>query len=186
MRNIFMLLSCSILLASCESKKAGVPTVAFMDAFQDNTIAKAKQGFFDALAENGFDEKKGSLNVIYRNAQGDIPTLTQIAKYMISQQPTLIAACPTLATITALQNTKEIPVFMMVADTPEKMNINGSDGEEPTNLFGVGETVAYIDTSFGLIPRLIKPKGEKIKAGVVFNQAEPQSMLALEAISAMA
>jgi putative ABC transport system substrate-binding protein len=186
MRKIFLLLSCSILLASCESKKAGVPTVAFMDAFQDNTIAKAKQGFFDALAENGFDEKKGSLNVIYRNAQGDIPTLTQIAKYMISQQPTLIATCPTLATITALQNTKEIPVFMMVADTPEKMNINGSDGEEPTNLFGVGETVAYIDTSFGLIPRLIKPKGEKIKAGVVFNQSEPQSMLALEAISAMA
>lgn len=109
MKKITLLLSLTILLAACQSKKSGVPTVAFMDAFQDNTIAKAKQGFFDALAANGFDEKKGTLNVIYRNAQGDIPTLTQIAKYMISQQPTLIAACPTLATIAALQNTKTYP-----------------------------------------------------------------------------
>ena len=59
MKNLFAILFLSTVLLSCDAKKANVPTVAFMDAFQDNTIAKAKEGFFAALAENGFDEKKG-------------------------------------------------------------------------------------------------------------------------------
>jgi putative ABC transport system substrate-binding protein len=186
MKNILLTLLLSAIFLSCESNKADVPTVAFIDAFQDNTIAKAKEGFFTALAENGFDEKKGTLNVIYRNAQGDIPTLTQIAKYMISQKPTLIATCPTLATITAVQNTKEIPIFMMVSETVERLQIKSKLDGYPKNLFGIGETLAYIDTSVSLIPQLIKPKGEKIKMGLVFNQSEPQSVQALEEIKKVA
>ncbi|MFN6375172.1 MAG: ABC transporter substrate-binding protein [Chitinophagia bacterium] len=174
------------LASSCDNKKEGVPTVAFIDAFQDNTIAMAKQGFFDALSANGYDEKKGTINVIYRNAQGDIPTLTQITRYMISQQPDLIAANATLPTITAIQNTKDIPVFMMVSGTPQLLKLTDAQGKEPSNLFGVGETIAYIDTSFGLIPLLIKPKGSKIRVGMVFNQSEPQSVHTIEEISKLA
>jgi putative ABC transport system substrate-binding protein len=174
------------LLAACQNKKEGVPTVAFIDAFQDNTIAMAKQGFFDALSANGFDDKKGTLNVIYRNAQGDIPTLTQITNYMISQQPNLIATSPTLSTITAIQNTKDIPVFMMVAGTPALMKVQDAQGKDPANLFGVAEDVGYIDTSFGLIPQLIKPKGSKIRVGMIFNQSEPQSVESMEEIKKLA
>jgi len=186
MHKSFLFVAALFLLSACENKKEGVPTVAFMDAFQDNTIAMAKQGFFDALAANGFDEKKGTLNVIYRNAQGDIPTLTQITQYMISQKPDLIAANATLSTITAVQQTKEIPVFMMVAGTPELMKLKDAQGNDPANLFGVGENIAYIDTSFGLIPQLIKPKGSKIRVGMVFNQSEPQSVHTIEEISKLA
>jgi len=186
MKNFIIPLLLASFLMGCESKKSDVPTVAFMDAFQDNTIEKAKQGFFAALAENGFDEKKGTLNVIYRNAQGDIPTLTQIAKYMISQKPTLIATCPTLATITAVQNTKDIPIFMMVSETVERLQVKSKLDGYPKNLFGVGETLAYVDTSVSLIPKLIKPKGQTIKMGLVFNQSEPQSVQALEEIQKVA
>jgi putative ABC transport system substrate-binding protein len=163
-----------------------VPTVAFIDAFQDNTIAKAREGFFAALAENGFDEKKGTIQVIYRNAQGDIPTLTQITKYMISQKPTLVATCPTLASITAVQNIKDIPIFMMVSETVERLQVKSKLDGYPKNLFGVGETLAYVDTSVSLIPKLIKPKGKRIRIGLVFNQSEPQSVQALEEIRKIA
>ena len=186
MKNILSVFVLVFILAGCESKKSDIPTVAFIDAFQDNTIAKAKEGFFAALAENGFDEKKGTINVIYRNAQGDIPTLTQIAKYMISQKPTLIATCPTLATITAVQNIKDIPIFMMVSETVERLQVKSKLDGYPKNLYGVGETLAYIDTSIGLIPKLIKPKGTKIRVGLVFNQSEPQSVQALEEIKNVA
>lgn len=173
-------------LMGCESKKPDLPTVAFIDAFQDNTIAKAREGFFAALTENGFDEKKGTLQVIYRNAQGDIPTLTQITKYMVSQKPTLIATCPTLASITAVQNIKDIPIFMMVSETVERLQVKSKLDGYPKNLFGVGETLAYVDTSVSLIPKLIKPKGERIRIGLVFNQSEPQSVQALEEIRKIA
>ena len=174
------------LFFSCNQKKSDVPTVAFIDAFEDNTIAMAKKGFFDAMQQNGYDEKNGTLNVIYRNAQGDIPTLTQITKYMITQQPDLIATSPTLSTITAIQNTQNIPVFMMVSSTPTLMKLNDADGKEPGNLFGTGENIDYIDTSFGLIPRLIHPKNDHLKVGMIFNQSEPQSVEAMNGIKKIA
>jgi putative ABC transport system substrate-binding protein len=185
-RIIVFFLIFSMFANACQQKKSTAPTVAFIDAFQDNTIAMAKQGFFDALKQNGFDEKSGTLNIIYRNAQGDIPTLTQIAKYMIAQQPSLIATCPSIATITAVQNTSDIPVFMMVSPNPNLMNLNGGKGNIPSNLFGTGENIDYIDTSFGLIPKLISPKGKQLKVGMIFNQSEPQSVAAMNVIKNIA
>src|SRR5690606_8559020 len=134
-----------------------------------NTIAQARQGFMDALSENGFSEEENTVKIIYRNAQGNIPTLTQIIKYFVSENVDLIASCPSLATITAVQNTGEIPVFMMVSPTPELINITGETGAAPANLYGVGENLDYIDTSFALIPQLVKGKGNRLSVGVIYN-----------------
>lgn len=176
----------SLLIACHHNPDTGVPVIGFADDFQDNTIEKAKTGFLDALRANGFEEKKGTLKIIYRNAQGNIPTLTQIIKYFISQQVTLIATNPSLSTIAAVQNTKEIPIFMMVSPTPALMKINDSAGQPPRNLFGVGETLDYIDTSFLLIPRLIKSKSGRITVGMIYNQSEPQSVESMERIRKLA
>jgi putative ABC transport system substrate-binding protein len=138
----WLLFSVITLRMACQHQQnSGVPVVGFADAFQDNTIEQAKTGFIDALRKNGFDEKNGTLKIIYRNAQGNIPTLTQIIKYFISQPVTLIATNPSLSTITAVQNTKDIPIFMMLSPTPELMKVNDSQTNPPRNLFGVGETL---------------------------------------------
>src|SRR6476646_2688975 len=172
--------------AGCQQRNSNIPVVGFSDAFQDNTIEQAKTGFIDALQKNGFDEKKGTVKIIYRNAQGNIPTLTQIIKYFISQDVSLIATNPSLSTITAFQNTKTIPIFMMVAPTPTLMKVNDAQGNPPKNLFGVGETLDYIDTSFLLIPKIIQPKAGKITVGMIFNQSEPQSVEAIQRIQQLA
>src|SRR3954454_5000737 len=175
-----------ICIAGCTSSNSNTPVVGFADAFQDNTIEQAKIGFIDALQKNGFDEKKGTVKIIYRNAQGSIPTLTQVIKYFISQHVSLMATSPSLSTITAVQNTKDIPIFMMVAPTPALMKVNDANGNPPKNLFGVGETLDYIDTSFLLIPTLIKPKAGILTVGMIFNQSEPQSVEAMERIQKLA
>jgi putative tryptophan/tyrosine transport system substrate-binding protein len=175
-----------ICIAGCNQRNSNIPVVGFADAFQDNTIEQAKTGFIDALQKNGFDEKKGTIKIIYRNAQGNIPTLTQIIKYFISQHVSLIATNPSLSTITAVQNTKDIPIFMMVAPTPALMKVNDASGNPPKNLFGVGETLDYIDTSFLLIPKLIKSKSGILTVGMIFNQSEPQSVESTERIRKLA
>ena len=162
-----------------------VPVIGFADAFVDNTIGQAKTGFIDALQKNGFDEKNGTVKIVYRNAQGSDITLTQIIKYFISEKVDVLATCPSTPTITALQNTKTIPVCMMVAPTPELMKIN-NNGAAPANLFGVGETLDYIDTSFLLIPKIVKAKAGKLNIGMLFNQSEPQSVDALNRIKHLA
>lgn len=178
-----------IIFCNCTTPKNNIPVVGFADAFEDNTIAQAKQGFLDALKKNGYSEDNNTLKVIYRNAQGDIPKLTLSIKYFISEKVTLMATNPSLSTIAALQNSKDIPVFMMVSPTPQLMNVMDKQGNAPANLFGVAEDLGYIDTSFSLIPKLIRKKDDTItplRVGMIFNQSEPQSAGALKRIQELA
>ncbi|HEY9003184.1 MAG TPA: ABC transporter substrate-binding protein [Mucilaginibacter sp.] len=175
-----------IFFASCNSQKSNVPVVGFVDALEDATISQARTGFTDALKKNGFSEDQKNIKIEYRNAQGDIPTLTQIVNYFISEKVDLLATCTTLSTITAIQKTKTIPVFAMVSPTPERMNVISSTGAAPANLFGAVEELAYIDTSFSLIPKLLKPKSGKLVVGMIYNQSEPQSADAMNRIKGLA
>jgi putative ABC transport system substrate-binding protein len=186
MRTITGLLFAMILFCNCNSPKTNVPVIGFADAFEDNTISQARQGFFDALKKNGYSEEGKTLKVIYRNAQGDIPKLTLSIKYFLSEKVTCIATCPSLSTITAIQNTKDIPVFMIVSPTPELMKVEDKQGKSPSNLYGVAESLGYIDTSFSLIPKLVKKENGKLTVGMIYNQSEPQSAEALGRIRQLA
>jgi putative tryptophan/tyrosine transport system substrate-binding protein len=175
-----------IILVSCNTKKNNVQVVGFVDAFEDATIAQARTGFTDALMKNGFSEEKGTVKIEYRNAQGSIPTLTQIVNYFISEPVDLLATCTTLSSVTAVQKTKTIPIFEMVSPTPERMNVLDANGKAPANLFGAVEDLNYIDTSFSIIPKLINPKNGKLVIGMIYNQSEPQSADAMERIKGLA
>lgn len=172
-----------LFLFSCESDD-GRPAVAFIDAFKDDTIEQARTGFLQALSDNGYNEKEGTVSIMYRNAQGDLPTLIQSIKYAISKEVNLIATCPSLSTITAVQQKSTIPIVMMVSPTPEKMQLLDEAGQAPSNLFGVAETISYIDTSFALIQRLV-PKDRPLRIGLLYNQAETQSVNAYNRLKAL-
>jgi len=186
LQKYLILILALIFFVSCNSQKSNVPVVGFVDAFEDATISQARTGFTDALKKNGFSEDQKNIKIEYRNAQGDIPTLTQIVNYFISEKVDLLATCTTLSTITAIQKTKTIPVFAMVSPTPERMNVVSSIGVAPTNLFGAVEELAYIDTSFSLIPKLLKAKSSKLVVGMIYNQSEPQSADAMNRIKGLA
>lgn len=178
---IALVLSMCLVALSCSEKKAksGIPRIGFLDAFEDETLAKAKKGFFDALNESGYSEEKKNIEVIYRNAQGDIPTLVQACDYFISEEVDLIATNTTISTITAAQKTNRIPICMMVAPSPQLAGLVDKSGKSPANLFGVYETLNYIDTAVGLI-RVLSPQAKKL--GLIYNAAEPQSQLAFDHI----
>jgi len=174
------------LSVSCSPNKSGVPVVGFVDAFEDATISQARVGFTDALKKNGFSETQKNIEIQYSNAQGDIPTLTQIVNRFVTEKVDLLATCTTLSTITALQKTKAIPVFAMVSPVPARMNVLSSTGTAPPNLFGALEDLNYIDTSFNLIPKLLQKKSGKLVVGMIYNQSEPQSADAMQRIKLLA
>jgi len=188
MRIILFAFVSMIIFSSCGSNaKKDVPVVGFLDAFEDNTIAQAKLGFIDALKKNGYSEDQKTIELIYRNAQGDIPKLALSAKYFISKKVDLIATNPSLSTTTVIQNTKDIPVFMMVSPVPQLIGLTDANGKAPANLYGVAETLGYIDTSFSLIPKLLPAnKNRKQRVGVLYNQSEPQSVNALDLMKKLA
>lgn len=184
LKYLFTILILPLAIVSCKPK-SNVPVVGFVDAFEDETISQARLGFVAALKDSGFTEDKGNIKIEYRNAQGDIPTLTQIVNYFVSQPVTLLATCTTLSSVTAVQKTKTIPIFEMVSPTPERMNVLDANGKAPANLFGAVEDLNYIDTSFSIIPTVLKPKNGKLVVGMIYNQSEPQSADAMQYIKAL-
>ena len=143
-----------LFIFSCNRpEKNKIPVIGFVDAFEDATIAPAHTGFIDALKKNGYSQEAKNIDVEYGNAQGSIPTLTQIVNRFVSHKVDLIATNTTLSSLTALQKTKEIPVFVMVSPTAKIMNLVGADGKGPANMFGAVEDLNYIDTSFSNITK---------------------------------
>ncbi|MFC3197939.1 ABC transporter substrate-binding protein [Parapedobacter deserti] len=181
-----LVLIASLLVFSCQTpKREGVPLVGFVEAFEDATIAQARQGFVDALRDSGYRETEGTLEIIYRNAQGDAATLNQIVSYFNSRRVDLIGTSTTLATVAAAQRSKDIPIFQTVTAMPSILGLE-VNGHPPANLFGTGENLNYIDTSFALIAETVKPKGLQLGIGMIYNQSEPQSVEAYERISELA
>lgn len=177
-----LLLSIHFLFSSCQSSSdSNIPTIGFIDYVEDATLAQARTGFYDALEQAGYTEDSNTLKIIYRNAQGDQAVLLQAVDYIISQQPTFIATNTTLSTINTVQRTKEIPIFMMVAPRPDIAGLTNKSGENPPNLFGVYETLDYIDTSAALIQQLF-PAAKKV--GTIYSASESQSIDGLNRLKA--
>jgi putative tryptophan/tyrosine transport system substrate-binding protein len=166
-----------IILNACNSPDDKKIKIGFLDLLQDETLMEAKRGFFVALNDSGFTNE--NIEIIYRNAQNDQSSLLLACDYMISQNVKLIATNPTLSTITAVQRTNQIPIFMMVSPRPDIAKLIGLNGNIPPNLFGTYETLDYIDTSVMLIKSIL-PDAKKV--GTIFNQSEPQSVDALKEI----
>jgi putative ABC transport system substrate-binding protein len=179
---VLVLLSLSFLLLACQSNTPkDVPVIGFIDFVEDATLAQARTGFYDALKISGYSEDSNTLKIIYRNAQGDQAVLLQAVDYIISQEPSFIATNTTLSTINTVQRTKEIPIFMMVAPRPDIAGLTNKAGENPPNLFGVYETLDYIDTSAALIQQLF-PNAKKV--GTIYSASESQSIDALNRLKA--
>lgn len=173
-------------LVSCQSsRQSGVPVVGFVEAFEDATIAQARLGFVDALRDSGYSEEAGTVRMIYRNAQGDASTLNQIVSYLNSERVDLIGTSTTLGTMATIQRSRTIPVFMSVTAMPQILGLTDRSGEPPANLFGTGENLAYIDTSFAIMTDMIRPQGRQLTVGMIYNQSEPQSVDAYERLNGL-
>lgn len=153
--------------------------IGFVDIVEDETLAQARKGFFKALNDSGFVKDKNT-EIIYRNAQNDLPTLIQSIDFMVSQHVDVLATNTTLCTISAIQKTSQTPICMMVSPSPEIAGLLNADKQAPANLFGVYETLEYIDTAFTLIHEIF-PKAKRV--GTLINQSEPQSVEALSRIT---
>ncbi len=186
MRNKFILaLVIAGALSACGKKEEkptqqAIPVIGFVQTVEDETINDARRGFLDALKAGGFDSSK--VIVDYKNAQGDNATLNQILDQFIAKKVNLIAANTTVAMVSALSKTKDIPIFMMVAPSPTINNLTeidsiGKNIRAPRNLSGVYETLTYIDSNLALIKRTF-PKAKKI--GVIYNSSEINSTNAIE------
>lgn len=169
---------------SAETEKP-VPAIGFVQAVEDATVDEARKGFYDALREAGYSDSAGTVKIIYKNSQGDAAALNQIIDYFLSEKVDLIGANTTMAMKTAASRTSTIPIFMMVAPSPELVGLTKPDATgaqvNPPNLLGAYETLAYIDTSIALIKQVF-PNARRV--GSIFNSSEDNSVNSMNRLRA--
>lgn len=176
---------CLTIFFSCKEAPAYRPVIGFADAFVDPAIQQARDGFYDALAAEGFDEARGELTIDYVNADGDRQVLTDLIRGFVAAEVDLLATCPTAATEIALAETRSIPIFMMVAPTPAGLGVLDGQGQPPANLFGTGETTDYIDTSFLVVAQILADR-TPLSVALFYDSTESQSVAAKVKIQSLA
>jgi putative ABC transport system permease protein len=136
-------------------------------------VEKAKQGLVDALGDKGFFAGK-NIELIYRNANADFPTITSIMQELGSRGTDIILPLSTPVVQGALQLARNHPkqrvVFAYIFD-PYRIGVAETPERHQPNMTGVA-CFPPIEGMLDLIQEMVP---ERRKIGVVWNSSEANS-----------
>lgn len=180
---ILLLLIMSIALTGCSTvdKKGDVDKDSFVIGISQladhPALDDARLGFEDGLKELGVNAE-----IIYKNAQGDIPTSLSIAQKFVKDEVDLIYAIATSAAQTAKQATEEIPILFSAVTDPVKAEIVVDWDNVGGNITGTSD-MAPIASQLKMFKE-IDPNINKI--GIIYNTSETNSEIQLEEVKKLA
>jgi putative ABC transport system substrate-binding protein len=126
----------------------------------------AREGFIQGLEEMGVEAE-----IVYQNAQGDIPTSLSIAQKFVSDKVDLIYAIATPAAQSSKQATSEIPVLFSAVTDPVASGLISSMESPGGNVTGTSDATPMKE-QLSMFKKL-DPSIEKI--GILFNTSESNS-----------
>ena len=131
----------------------------------------ARQGFIDGLEELGVEAE-----IVYQNAQGEIPNTLTIAQKFASDKVDLIYAIATPAAQSTKQATSDIPVIFSAVTDPVAAELVDSNESPGGNVTGTSDA-SPIDRQL----QIFKDLDPSIKnIGIIFNTSEPNSQIQID------
>jgi putative tryptophan/tyrosine transport system substrate-binding protein len=122
-------------LISCQPAQKKF-TIGYVQITEDPVLEAAKNGVFHALADSGFTDGI-NIQVINKNAQGNLSMISAILQSFISQNVDLIITNSTPCMAAAAQLVHNIPVVFTVSYSPEQIGMK----MVPDNIFGVYDSL---------------------------------------------
>lgn len=126
----------------------------------------AREGFIKGLEELGVEAE-----IVYQNAQGDIPTSLSIAQKFVSDKVDLIYAIATPAAQSSKQATSEIPILFSAVTDPVASELISSMESPGGNVTGTSDATPMKE-QLSMFKKL-DPSISKI--GILFNTSESNS-----------
>ncbi|MCK9218353.1 MAG: ABC transporter substrate-binding protein [Firmicutes bacterium] len=160
-------------LAGCSDKNEVAQTfdVGISQLADHPALDAARQGFEDGLKELGVN-----VNIVYQNAQGDIPTSLSIAEKFVKDKVDLIYAIATPAAQAAKQATNDIPIIFSAVTDPVEAELVETMENPGGNVTGTSD-LTPMDRQL----KIFKDLDNNIKkVGIVFNTSEPNSQVQVE------
>lgn len=173
-------LALALALTACgggAKKEAAEYKVGVVQLLTHPALDAAEAGFEDGLKELGVD-----VDIELQNAQGEVPNATTIVSNFLSNKVDLIYAIATPAAQAAQQQTADVPIVFSAVTDAVKAGLVESNEAPGTNVTGASD-LAPVDKQIALI-QAVAPEAKKI--GIIFNTAEANSRVQIEAAKAAA
>lgn len=149
-----------------------IPTVGIIQYMDHAALDAAKEGFVDALADNGFVDGD-TVNIDLQNAQGDQSNLGTISDRFVSNNVDLVLAIATPATQAIAGKTTEIPILATAVTDYEAARLvdsNEAPGGNVTGTTDMNPVKEQIDLLVKLVP-------DAKTVGVLYTSSEDNSIL---------
>ncbi|NLZ52043.1 MAG: ABC transporter substrate-binding protein [Thermoanaerobacteraceae bacterium] len=172
----------TLILSGCgntSTSSSSSLNIGIVQIMEHPSLDAARQGFLDALADNGYKEGE-NLSINYENAQGDMPTLNSIAQSFAGDETDLILAIATPSAQAVANATKgtSIPVLFTAVTDPVAAGLVESMEKPNTNLTGTTDMSPVAEQI-----KLIKDIDHSVKSvGVIYNTGEINSVVQVELV----
>ncbi len=160
-----------------ENNEAKAYTIGISQLAEHPALDDARRGFEDGLKELGVEAE-----IIYQNAQGDIPTTVSIAQKFVQDGVDLIYAIATPAAQSAKQATTEIPILFSAVTDPVQSEIVADWDNVGGNVTGTSDK-APVEQQLKMFKQL-DPTIEKI--GIIYNTSEANSEIQIKEVEELA
>lgn len=176
MRNGMKLLAAAAMalsFAGCSSQgeSAQAPKVGVVQFAEHPALDNAYKGFVEGLKENGYDVEDGTVEIDYKNAQGDQSNNTTIAQTFVNDNDDLIYAIATPAAQATANATKDIPIVISAVTDPKTSGLVKENEKPETNVTGTSD-LTPVDAQLDLLKQLV-PDAKKI--AIMYCNAEDNS-----------
>ena len=183
-RRVFVLVLLSLFLVSCSGSKnekpveetakesgEGAKTIGVIQIADHIALERARQGFEDEIKKNNPD-----VEIISKNANGDLTVVPSIIKSFQDKKVDLIYAIATPAAQGAKNGEKEIPIIFNAVTDPESADLLKNLEEPEGNITGVSDYFsieAQLEEMISIFPDIKN-------IGVMFSTNEANSKFQIE------
>lgn len=148
------------------------PLIGIIQIVDHVALDAARQGFIDALAENGYKDGE-TVTLDYRNAQGSPDVLASIADHFVAENANLVLAIATPSAQTMAGKTESIPILGTAITDYVSARLAQSDDKPGYNVSGTTD-MNPIKEQIELIKRML-PDTKTI--GLLYTASEDNSVL---------
>lgn len=148
------------------------PLIGIIQIVDHVALDAARQGFIDALAENGYKDGE-TVTLDYRNAQGSPDVLASIADHFVAENANLVLAIATPSAQSMAGKTESIPILGTAITDYVSARLAQSDDKPGYNVSGTTD-MNPIKEQIELIKRML-PDTKTI--GLLYTASEDNSVL---------
>ena len=181
MRKLFVCLLfvfCAFAFIGCnESDKV---VVGILQTATHSALDDAKDGFIQALKENGYENAE----FVVKNPEGDQTTMNTMATELVRKSDIVLGiGTPAAVALQSARDAEEIDVVILFTAVTDPVGAGlMADASKPTDITGTNDmnpVADQVDLILELAPGITK-------LGVLYNVAEPNSLVQAEMVKAQA